>query len=132
MLFRSAATVLKEATDRAIAAERKNQELARTLEVNHAQNRQQLDQALADNRRLARDIGGLRDPGARADGCGTVPTTAPGTGLAVRPAPTGRLSDEAAEFLLEFARDADRAAEYAGLCYGWINEIDRQKKGPVQ
>ena len=128
----AAATVLKEATDRAIAAERKNQELARTLEVNHAQNRQKLDQAMFDNRRLARDLGGLRDPGARPDGCGTVPTTAPGTGLAVRPAPTGRLSDEAAEFLLEFARDADRAAEYADLCHGWIKELDRQKKGPVQ
>lgn len=128
----AAATALKEATDRAIAAERKNQEFARILEVDHAQNRQKLDQALADNRRLARELGGLRDPGARPDSCGTVPPTAPGTGLAVRSAPTGRLSVEASEFLLEFAREADRAAEYANLCHGWLKELDGQKKGQVQ
>lgn len=123
----AAATELRQATERAMAAERKNNELATGLEVKHAQTRQQLDQVLADNRRLVRELGGLRDPGARPDSCGTVPTTAPGTGLAVRPAATGRLSDQAAEFLLEFARDADRAAEYAATCHAWIEALDKKK-----
>ena len=123
----AAAIELRQATERAIAAERKNNELATGLEVKHAQTRQQLDQVLADNRRLVRELGGLRDPGARPDGCGTVPTTTPGTGLAVRPAATGRLSDQAAEFLLEFARDADRAAEYAATCHAWVESIGKKK-----
>ncbi len=118
---------LQEATERAVVAERKNNELAKGLEVKHVQTRQQLDQVLADNRRLVRELGGLRDPGARADSCGTVPTTSPGTGLTVRPAATGRLSDQAAEFLLEFARDADRAAEYAATCHAWVEAIDKKK-----
>lgn len=123
----AAAIELRQATERAVAAERKNNELATGLEVKHVQTRQQLDQVLADNRRLVRELGGLRDPGARPDGCGTVPTTTPGTGLAVRPAATGRLSDQAAEFLLEFARDADRAAEYAATCHAWVESIGKKK-----
>ena len=128
----AAATALKEATDRAVAAERDAISMALKLEVQNAENRKKLDAVAADNRRLARELGGLRDPGARPDSCGTVSPTAPGTGLALRPAPTGRLSVEASEFLLEFAREADRAAEYANLCHGWIKELDGQKKGQVQ
>lgn len=124
--------VLQEATERAIAAERLNNKLAQTLEVSHAQNRQKLDAALSDNRRLARELGGLRDPGYREGGNCTVPTTPAGTGIAIRQPATGRLSAEASEFLLEFARDADRVAEYAALCHGWIKELDTPKKAGVQ
>jgi hypothetical protein len=123
----TAATELQQATERAVTAERKNNELAIGLEVKHVQTRQKLDQALADNRRLVRELGGLRDPGARPDSCGTVPTTATGTSLAASPAATGRLSDQAAEFLLEFARDADRAAEYAATCHAWVKAIGKKK-----
>jgi hypothetical protein len=35
------------------------------------------------------------------------------------------LSAEASEFLLEFARDADRAAQYASTCSAWIKELGR-------
>lgn len=128
----SAAEELRLATDRAIAAERKNNELATGLEGKHAQTRQQLDQALADNRRLVRELGGLRDPGARPDSCGPMPTPSSGTGLAVRPAATGRLSDEASDFLLEFARDADRAAEYAATCHAWVKALDQKEKPGLQ
>lgn len=128
----SAAEELRSATDRAIAAERKNNELASGLEVKHAQTRQQLDQALADNRRLVRELGGLRDPGARPDSCGSMPAPSSGTGLAVRPAATGRLSDQASDFLLEFARDADRAAEYAATCHAWVKAIDQKEKPGLQ
>lgn len=127
-----AVAVLQEATERAIAAERLNNKLAQTLEVSHAQNRQKLDAALSDNRRLARELGGLRDPGHREGGNCTVPAAPAGTGIAIRQPATGRLSAEASEFLLEFARDADRVAEYAALCHGWVKELDTQKKAGVQ
>lgn len=127
-----ASKALVEATDRAVAAERKHNQLAQTLEVSHAQNRQKLDSALADNRRLARELGGLRDPGYREGGNCTVPASPAGTGIAIRQPATGRLSAEASDFLLEFARDADRAAQYASLCHDWIEKLDSEKKAGVQ
>lgn len=121
-----AVAVLQEATERAIAAERLNNKLAQTLEVSHAQNRQKLDAALSDNRRLARELGGLRDPGYREGGNCTVPTTPAGSGIAIRQPATGRLSAEASEFLLELARDADRVAQYASTCSAWIKQLGRE------
>jgi len=35
------------------------------------------------------------------------------------------LSAEASEFLLEFAREADRAAQYAKTCYDWTRQLSR-------
>jgi len=123
----AAATVLRKATDRAVAAERKNNELATALEVKNAQTRQQLDQTLAENRRLVRELGGLRDPGARPGGACTVPTAPGTTAVADVGTTAGRLSDQASEFLLEFAREADRAAEYAATCHAWIKTLDEKK-----
>lgn len=122
-----AATALQEATDRAIQAERDAISLALKLEVQSAENKQKLDSVLTDNRRLARELGGLRDPFAKPAGGCTMPASPAGTGLAV-PAPApGRLSDEASEFLLEFAREADRAAEYAATCHEWVKQIDGRR-----
>ncbi len=122
-----AATALQEATDRAIQAERDAISLALKLEVQSAENKQKLDSVLADNRRLARELGGLRDPFAKPAGGCTMPASPAGPGLAV-PAPApGRLSDEASEFLLEFAREADRAAEYANTCHRWIEEVNGRR-----
>ena len=117
-----AADDLRQATDRAFELERQHQALANQLEVANAQTRKKLDSVLAENRRLARDLGGLRDPYSLASSC-TLPTQ-PNTasGLVASPAP-GRLSDEASEFLLEFAREADRAAEYAATCYDWVKRL---------
>ena len=117
-----AADDLRHATDRAFELERQHQALATKLEVANAQTRKKLDSVLAENRRLARDLGGLRDPYALASSC-TLPTN-PNTasGLVASPAP-GRLSDEASEFLLDFAREADRAAEYAATCYDWVKRL---------
>ena len=117
-----AAVALAAATDRALAVERANVEIARKMEVQHAKNQRALDRVHADNRRLARELGGLRDPGAVAVSC-PLPAAAAGAGLVADPAAAGRLSDEATEFLLEFAREADRAAEYAGTCYEWVKAI---------
>lgn len=117
-----AADDLRQATDRAFELERQHQALANQLEVANAQTRKKLDSVLAENRRLARDLGGLRDPYSLASSC-TLPTN-PNTasGLVASPAP-GRLSDEASEFLLDFAREADRAAEYAATCYDWVKRL---------
>ena len=114
---------MQEATDRALKAERDNISLALKMEVQNNENRQKLDQVLTDNRRLSRTLGGLRDPGATA-ACIPVSPSAPGSGIVAPPATTGRLSVEASEFLLDFARDADRAAEYAETCYKWIKGLN--------
>jgi len=118
-----AAKQLQEATDKAISAERRQNELATQLEVKHVEATQKLDATLADNRRLARELGGLRDPGRRPS-CGvTVPTDSTTAGQSEGGTTGTELSAEASEFLLEFARDADRAAQYSATCRFWINQI---------
>ncbi len=122
-----AADKLQAATQRAIEAERRHNALSDQLEVKHAENQQALDRVLADNRRLARELGGLRDPGRRSSCGGSVST---GTAAASEPesgAVGTELSVEASEFLLEFARDADRAAEYANTCHRWIEEVNGRR-----
>lgn len=121
-----AAEALQSATDRAIKAERETQALASRLEIDHAKTRQRLDSVLADNRRLIRELGGLRDPFAIAGGC-SLPTSTAGSGLVANPPAPGRLSNEASEFLLDFAREADRAAEYAATCHKWIEELNGRR-----
>lgn len=110
------------AQQQAIEVERAHADLATKLEVQHETNRQQLAAMRADNRRLARDLGGLRDPFAVAPAC-PVSTAPDGTVDHAVTAPVGRLSDEATQFLLGFAYDADRAAEYASTCYQWVKEL---------
>lgn len=121
-----AAGQLQAATDRAISAERRQNELATQLEMKHVESEQKLDAAMAVNRRLARELGGLRDPGRRPSCGGTVPTNSTTTGQPEGGTTGAELSAEASEFLLEFARDADRAAQYAATCNFWINQIGRE------
>lgn len=118
-----AARQLQEATQKVIEIERKNNVIATQLEINNAEQQNKLDRALADNRRLAAQLGGLRDPGRRQSCPSALPSAA---GAAQQPstaAAEGRLSAEATDFLLEFARDADRAAQYANSCYEWIRQV---------
>ena len=112
------------AQQQAIEVERAHADLATKLEVQHETNRQQLAAMRADNRRLARELGGLRDPFA-APAC-PVSTAAGGTVDPASAAATGRLSAEASEFLLGFAYNADRAAEYASTCHQWVKELKGQ------
>lgn len=116
-----AAEQYASATQRAVEVERAHAQLATQLEVQHETNRQQLAAVRADNRRLARDLGGLRDPFA-APAC-PVSAASDGTVDPAAAAAVGRLSDEASEFLLDFAYDADRAAEYANTCYKWVKQL---------
>lgn len=113
-----AAAELQTETERALAAERKNTELNNNLEKHHAEANRTIETALADNRRLARELGGLRDPGRR-------PSCSSPQGGIIPPADTAagtagtELSAEASEFLLELTAEADRAAEYARTCHDW-------------
>ena len=121
-----AAEQLQAATDRAISAERRQNELATQLEVKHVESEKELDKALSTNRRLARELGGLRDPGRRPSCGGSMPTDSTTTSQPEGGATGTELSAEASEFLLEFARDADRAAQYAKTCYDWAQQLNRK------
>ena len=121
-----AAGQLQAATDRAISAERRQNELATQLEVKHVESEKELDKALSTNRRLARELGGLRDPGRRPSCGGSVPTDSTTASQPEGGATGAELSAEASEFLLEFARDADRAAQYASTCSAWIKQLGRE------
>jgi len=121
-----AAEQLQSATDRAISAERRQNELATQLEVKHVESERELDKALSTNRRLARELGGLRDPGRRPSCGGSMPTNSTTSSQPEGGAAGTELSAEASEFLLEFARDADRAAQYALTCSAWIKQLGRE------
>jgi hypothetical protein len=121
-----AAEQLQAATERAISAERRQNELANQLEVKHVESERELDKALSTNRRLARELGGLRDPGRRSNCGGSMPTDSTTTNQPKGGTTEAGLSAEASEFLLEFARDADRAAQYAKTCYDWGQELNRK------
>lgn len=113
----------QKATETALQQERAAVLQLNTLEVEHATVRQSLDQLARENRRLATELGGLRDPGrSRRDGA--VQGTAAVSGEPVGPADAGaKLSDEATAFLLGFAEDADRAASYAAACRDWATVV---------
>lgn len=121
-----AAEQLQAATDRAISAERRQNELATQLEAKHVESEKELGKALSTNRRLARELGGLRDPGRRPSCGGAVPTDSTTSAQPEIGSTGAELSAEASEFLLEFARDADRAAQYAKTCYDWTQQLNRK------
>lgn len=114
-----AATVLQRETEKVIAAERRTAKFKDELELQHAKSIEQVNEILADNNRLAARLGGLRDPGRRPGCDGTMPTAVKPATINSAPAAEGRLSNEATEFLLGFAADADRAAIYAQTCHEW-------------
>jgi len=115
----NAEQALREATDKAIKIEREHKALADKLELSHAERDAEKDRMLADNRRLARELGGLRDPGKRPACRGSVPATSGPPVAAVDDPADGRLSAEASEFLLNLARECDAAADYANTAHDW-------------
>ncbi len=131
-----ASAQLQEANAKLIAAERASHELSTTLEVKNGQTKKELDRALADNRRLMRERGGMRDPAAtnrpRLD-CRVPPAgsaAVPPASAAAADVPDGTeglLSAETSEWLMVYARRADEAAAYAATCYAWISEITKPK-----
>jgi hypothetical protein len=126
-----AAEKFAEASDRAAEIERTHAALAQDLEIKNVEANKLLDEALAKNRSLARKLGGLRDPFAKPPSGCSVPTGTSTPSNSNDGTPTGRLSDEAegllsneaSEFLLELAAEADRAALYATTCHRWVMEL---------
>lgn len=115
---RQQAEAITQSTQAARQAEVKARDLANQIEVQHHELSQTTERLLADNRRLARQLGGLRDPGARP-GCSGLPGAAQAPGDPANAATGAELSAAATEFLLEFAAEADRAANYAWACHEW-------------
>lgn len=87
----------------------------------------EIDHARARNRYLARQLGGLRDPGARD--CPVPPSAGAEPPAGAPPSahlPEGSgavLSEEATDFILELANRADKAAAYAWLCHQWAKGL---------
>lgn len=120
----TASKTLLAATTRTSEIERTHNAIATDLEARAIETSRLLDKELATNRTLARKLRGLRDPFAKSTCRSTVPGTTQPTGPADDSSAEGRLSDEASEFLLNFARDADSAAQYANTCHQWVTEIN--------
>lgn len=114
------AEAIARSKDKARAAEAAERAANQQIEVRAHENAKRTNSILAENRRLARELGGLRDPGHRP-GSTNLPGEAgtprhPENGTA-----EGRLSDEATEFLLEFAAQCDAAAVYAQAGHEYAN-----------
>lgn len=122
-----AAKILQSETERVIEAERFANNYKDKLEKQHANSEKRINATLADNRRLTKQLGGLRDPGRRTDCQNTVPRNSKTSGVNSKQTSQGRLSDEASGFLLELAADADKAAEYALMCHKWANGLNTMK-----
>jgi hypothetical protein len=130
-----AAEKFAEASDRAAEIERTHAALAQDLEIKNVEANKLLDEALVKNRSLARELGGLRDPFAKPPSGCPVPSGTSTSSNSNDGTPTGRFSDEASgllsneasEFLLEFAREADEAASYATTCHNWAKELNGRK-----
>ena len=113
----AAETKAREAAEAILEKERAAREKADELEVAYHDQAKNINLLAADNRRLADELGGLRDPYAGA-GCRNQGGSAGNTQNG--PA-SGQLSREASEFLLGLAREADEMSAYAWTCYFWIN-----------
>lgn len=121
-------TELAKVTETVIKQERINSELTQKLESNSLVAQQRIAELLAANRRTVA-ANGLYLPGS----CKTF-TGTPATASSSAPAEANscRLSDEIAEQLLTEAARADSAAEYAGVCYGYVQEVMKQRERMVK
>lgn len=89
------------------------------LYIKYTETSNELDKILADNRRLVL-LDGMRDKGQRTNSAGNIDTRSKSTTDTSDSSHGSKLSDETAEFLLNFARDADEVANYARICHEWI------------
>lgn len=101
--------------------EREAKEIAAKIEVKYHETTDQIKTLRNTNARLARELGGLRDPGKSNTTSGVGMSQGATSGNTFDPSTSSQLSREASQFLLDFAEDADRAAAYANACYEWVN-----------
>lgn len=119
---RTAAEALTKETERVLELQQKLTQAAQEADREHKEKADEIDRLEADNRRLARELGGLRDPGWRPTAHCPASGEGGGAGDAADAASAGRLSDEASEFLLAEARRADEVSNWANTCWGWLRE----------
>jgi len=128
-----AASTLATATKNVLNYERQIATLKDNIEVTHANNQKSINTIQADNRRLIAAAGGLRDPGRRTNSACTMPSATGSPTLIKASADSSRLSNEAQDFLLAFAADADRVVEQYESCQRWAAAIEsnRHVEGPT-
>ena len=118
-----AAEQLHVATMKAIETERISQLKVHELEAQHAQEEHTIQTIERRNRALAAQLGGLRDPGRRTSGTDTMPSTTTST-TSVTDSPTHSiLSGEATEVLLATSVEVDKLANYAKVCYDYVQVL---------
>lgn len=122
-----AAEILQKETEKASKIEKDALLKVMELEATHVKEEQTIQDAERRNRALARELGGLRDPGRRASRQDAMPSTPGGTGIPeVSPADEGAISGEASEALLAAAVEVDRLANWANTCYEWKEDVMRR------
>lgn len=118
-----AAAMLREAQEKAMAAERAQSLMVNHLEVQYAMSHEALAATTAENRALVARLGGLRDPGRGPSRQRPVPDSPAAAHCpAPDPAPT-ELSTAATDFLLDLTAAADEAALYARTCHAFVDAI---------
>lgn len=127
-----AAGVLIAETNKVLQAERKQKELSNELETQHNAAKAQIQTEQATNRRLASELGGLRDKGRRKSSSCAMPGAGSATAGTVEGTDEAYLSGEATEFLLGLTYDADEVATYAQTCHEWIMKRQRLGKEPAK
>lgn len=116
--------VLTDAVEQVRQIEKQHALITTQMEVENGQLKEQIDSIYTENRRLTRDLNGLRDPGTRVTNHCTVSSGTTTTSGSNDQTTGAQLSDEASEFLLTFANDSDKVALYAQTCYKWISGPD--------
>ncbi len=123
-----AADLLQEETVKAIKIEREASIKVRELEAQHVREEKDLAVIERRNRQLATELGGLRDPGRRPSCPDAVSTTPTSAGSAEKATDSGYLSAEASGVLLDAAAEVDALANYALMCYQYIQSIQLTKE----
>jgi hypothetical protein len=121
-----ATTQLLRAEQRTRKLETENTLISNKLEVESEIQKSKLSELEKANRALAVKFGGLRDPGRRSSCVRTLSSTTAAASESEAVASGSLLSTEATEFLLDFSKQADSAAEYANTCHKWIEQLNRK------
>jgi hypothetical protein len=118
-----AATLLAYANANALQKHLAYESIKDELEKTHAEKRDALNAVYADNRRLVDELGGLRDARGRQSCPAAVAASAKPARDAAAGAAGCQLSVETSRALLDLARDADAAADYAQTCRAWVMSL---------